>query len=71
MILNLAIGGNWAGNATMLTTSGGTMSVDYVGVWRKGEADPEPTGTGMLLDYGQVVVVILILTTIIHLLCVK
>jgi beta-glucanase (GH16 family) len=35
IILNVAIGGGWAGNPTISTASGGTMKVDYVRVYMR------------------------------------
>jgi beta-glucanase (GH16 family) len=35
LILDVAIGGNWAGNPTAATASGGEMLVDYVRVFTR------------------------------------
>ncbi|MDQ2713820.1 MAG: family 16 glycosylhydrolase [Chloroflexota bacterium] len=44
IILNLAIGGNWPGNTTASTQSGGTMKVDYVRVYTANGSAPAPGG---------------------------
>lgn len=50
IILNVAVGGQWAGPPTQQTTSGGVMSVDYVAVYRVGE---EEKSTGWYITFSR------------------